>query len=166
MCDACNFPFVFLNSLFGGSMATKKLNPNLVKIHRSYTVEEAANTLGVHKRTVRNWIRNGLSIIDDRRPLLILGTDLKIHIRQQRKRNRSQCKSSEIYCLRCREPNRPGSSTVMFMQESGGIGRVFARCSKCNSKVNKYFSWRRLNVIRQELLGESTASTKTHKYES
>ena len=147
-------------------MATKKLNPNLVKIHRSYTVEEAANTFSVHKRTVRNWIKSGLPIIDDRRPLLILGTDSKIYIRQQRKRNRSQCKPSEIYCLRCREPNRPSSSTVMFVQESGGVGRVFARCSKCNSKVNKYFSWRSLNVIRHELLGESTVSTKTHKYES
>ncbi|WP_440879258.1 helix-turn-helix domain-containing protein [Vibrio natriegens] len=146
-------------------MATKRLNPNLAKIHRSYTVEEAAEMLGVHKRTVRNWIKSGLPVIDERRPLLILGTDLKVFIRQQRKRNRRQCKTSEIYCLRCREPRQPSSETVKFIQEAGGIGRVFAQCCKCGSKVNKYFSWRSLDSIRRELLVESTVSTKTHKYE-
>lgn len=143
----------------------KRLNPNLSKIHRSYTVEEVAELYGVHKKTVRNWIKNGLLVIDDVRPLLILGTDLRLFIRQKRKGNKRKCKPSEIYCLRCRAPRNVLPETAKFVQDVGGIGRVFALCSVCDSKVNKYFRWRGLEAIRQELLVESTVSTKTHKYE-
>lgn len=140
----------------------KRLNPNLSKIHRSYTVEEVSELYGVHKRTVRNWIKSGLPIVDDIRPLLILGTDLRLFIRKQRKRNKRMCKPSEIYCLRCRSPRKPNPEKVNYVQEVGGIGRVFALCSECGSKVNKYFSWRQLNTIRKELQVETADSTKTH----
>ena len=55
----------------------KRVNPNLAKIHRNYSVGEAAALLGVHKNTVRNWIKNGLPLCDDRRPALILGAELR-----------------------------------------------------------------------------------------
>ena len=140
-------------------------NHNKSKIHRSYTVQEVAELYSVHKRTVRNWIKKGLPIFDDIRPLLILGTDLKVFIRDLRKGNKHKCKPSEIYCFKCRTPRKPNLETIKFSQQSSGIGRVFAMCSVCDSKVNKYFSWRRLDAIRSELLVESTVSTKTHKYE-
>ena len=57
-------------------MAKRHSNPRLVKIHRSYTVEEAANLLAVHKSTVREWIKRGLPTSDDRRPTIILGREL------------------------------------------------------------------------------------------
>lgn len=143
----------------------KRLNPNLAKIHRSYTVEEAAELYEVHKRTVRNWIKSGLPVYNELRPLLILGTDLRLFLRKHRVGNKRQCKSSEIYCLKCRAPRTPISDSMNFIQLPGGTGRVFAICSECGSKVNKFFSWRRLETVRSELLVESTVSTKTHKYE-
>ena len=140
-------------------------NHNKCKIHRIYTVEEVAELYGVHKRTVRNWINKGLPIFDDVRPLLILGKDLKLFVRKQRKENKHKCKPSELYCLRCRIPRKPDLQTIKFSQQQGGIGRVFGVCSVCDSKVNKYFSWKRLDAIRSELLVKSTVSTKTHKLE-
>ena len=38
-------------------MGKRHPNPRLIKIHRSYTVEEIAAVLGVHRNTVRQWIR-------------------------------------------------------------------------------------------------------------
>jgi hypothetical protein len=143
----------------------KRYNPNKCKIHRSYTVEEVSELFGVCKRTVRNWINKGLPTFKDIRPLLILGTDLKLFISNKRKENKRTCKPSEIYCFRCRIPRTPELKTVQFTQQSSGIGRVFSVCIVCDSKVNKYFSWRRLDAIRSELLVESTVSTKAHKYE-
>ncbi|EHH2531200.1 helix-turn-helix domain-containing protein [Vibrio parahaemolyticus] len=143
----------------------KRLNPNLVKMHRSYSVSELAELLGVDRRTIRNWIKNGLPIIDDSRPILVLGTDIKVFIRQSRKENKRQCKPCEIYCLRCRMPRQPQTQTTKFVHEAGGIGRVFALCRECGSKVNKYFSWRQLDAIRSELQVEVTGSTKTHSCE-
>jgi len=50
-------------------MPTRHPNPRLPKTHRNYSVEEAATLLGVHRNTVREWIRRGLPRIDDGRPL-------------------------------------------------------------------------------------------------
>ena len=47
-----------------------------IKTLRSYTIEETARTLDVHRNTVRHWIKDGLPVIDRRRPALILGSHL------------------------------------------------------------------------------------------
>jgi predicted DNA-binding protein (UPF0251 family) len=57
-------------------MGTRHPNPRLVKIHRSYTIAEAAGRCEVHRNTVRQWIKRGLPIINDGKPLLIHGRDL------------------------------------------------------------------------------------------
>ena len=57
-------------------MKTKRPNPRLVKIHRNYTVEEIACLFGIHKNTVRSWIKMGLPVTDNCRPQLILGSEL------------------------------------------------------------------------------------------
>ena len=54
----------------------KRLNWRKVKKHRSYTVDEVARLLSVHKGTVRRWTKNGLKVLDDQRPLLILALTL------------------------------------------------------------------------------------------
>jgi hypothetical protein len=126
-------------------------NPNKCKIHRSYTVEEAALLYCVHKRTVRNWIIKGLAVCDDKRPLLILGADLKQFIKQQRQVNKRSCKPSELYCFKCREPRLPDQNTIEFVQETSTKGRVISACSVCNSMMNKYFKLENLTSIQRDL---------------
>jgi hypothetical protein len=41
-------------------MAHTRLNPRRAKLHRSYTVEETARLFGVHRNTVRAWLKQGL----------------------------------------------------------------------------------------------------------
>lgn len=126
-------------------------NPNKCKIHRSYTVDEAALLYGVHKRTVRNWIIKGLPICDEKRPLLILGVDLKLFIKQLRHTNKRVCKPSELYCFKCREPRLPDQSSLEFIAETETKGRVIAACSVCNSLMNKYFKLANLRTIQGDL---------------
>jgi len=126
-------------------------NPNKCKIHRSYTVEEVALLYEVHKRTVRNWLIKGLAACDDKRPLLILGSDLKQFLQQQRKVNKRKCKPSELYCLKCREPRIPNQNTIEFIEETNTKGRVIAACSVCNSLMNKYFKIESLSEIQRDL---------------
>src|SRR5438034_764512 len=58
-------------------MSRRRANPNLVKIHRSYTVRELADRLGVHKNTVRHWQRHGLTPVDAQRPYLFKGAAVR-----------------------------------------------------------------------------------------
>ena len=43
-----------------------------IKTHRNYTVDEVAKALGVSKGTVRRWIKCGLPVLKERKPMLIL----------------------------------------------------------------------------------------------
>ncbi len=45
-------------------MPEKRVNPNRVRLHRSYSVAELADCCGVHRNTVRNWRDKGLEPID------------------------------------------------------------------------------------------------------
>ena len=56
-------------------MSVKRINPRLAKLHRSYSINELAMILGVHKHTVRGWIKAGLPKGDGTRPILICGSD-------------------------------------------------------------------------------------------
>jgi integrase len=58
-------------------MTGKRLNWRRVKINRSYTLEEVARLLGVHKQTVRNWAVQGLEILASQKPHLIRGAALR-----------------------------------------------------------------------------------------
>jgi len=90
-------------------MKKRHPNPRLVKIHRSYTVEEIAKRFGIHKNTVRHWIKEGLAAIIDKRPMLIQGIVLAEFLGNRRKKNKQPCKPGELYCVRCRAPKLPAA---------------------------------------------------------
>jgi len=45
--------------------------------YRNYTVEEIAKLFGVHRNTVRQWVKQGLPTSDRKRPMLILGREYR-----------------------------------------------------------------------------------------
>ena len=95
-------------------MSKRLPNPRLAKIHRNYTVEEIATLFGVHRNTVRAWIKRGLPTSDDRHPLLILGRDLAAFLQAQRAKNKRTCQPGEIYCVRCRAPKAPAGAMADY----------------------------------------------------
>jgi excisionase family DNA binding protein len=66
-----------------------------VKALRTYTIDEAARTLEVHRNTVRHWIKAGLRVIDDKRPILILGSDLAEYLLRRREARRQPCQAGQ-----------------------------------------------------------------------
>jgi hypothetical protein len=135
-------------------------NPNSVKIHRSYTVIEVSETLGVHPKTVRNWIRVGLPVVDEKRPLLIIGADLRIYLKQKRKTYMHRCEVHEMYCFKCRQANNPSIETLQFIAKPAGMAQMAGRCEECGCKANKYVSWRDVNQIWLELGGKLPIAEK------
>jgi excisionase family DNA binding protein len=129
-------------------MTRRKANPRLVKIHRSYTVEEAARKLGVHKNTVRHWLKDGLQPIDQRRPLLIHGQSLKTFLEQRRNRDKRRCGLGELYCMRCRAPRSPAERTVELHGLKGGSINLRARCHQCGTTMHKRASRGQLSSIK------------------
>ena len=93
-------------------MPARRINPNLVKMHFSYTATELAERLRVHKNTVRNWQREGLEPIDDTRPLLFQGGTVRAFLKQRRASRKRTCPDGTIFCVSCREPRRPAMAMV------------------------------------------------------
>ena len=78
-----------------------------IKALRCYRVEEAAEVSGVSPRTIRNWITDGLPVLDGERPLLIRGDDLQDYIKGTRASRKVRTALDEFYCLACRKARKP-----------------------------------------------------------
>lgn len=125
----------------------KSPNPNLVKIHRNYTVEDVANLFSVHKNTVRSWGKDGLETNDDKRPMLILGSDLKDYLQAKRKSKKRKCLPFE----RCRLPQLPAESMADYEPINDSMGRLIGLCPSCNGIINKYFNFAHLEQVKGKL---------------
>ena len=132
-------------------MGKRNPNPRLAKIHRNYTVEEVTSLLSVHKNTVREWIRRGLPIIDDKRPMLILGRDLVAFLQAKRAKNKQPCKPGEMYCLRCRAPKNPAGNMVDYEPKTETLGNLFGICPDCDTGMNRRVSLPKLGQVRGKM---------------
>ncbi|WP_417620971.1 helix-turn-helix domain-containing protein [Parasphingorhabdus sp.] len=118
-------------------MPGKRINPRLAKLHRSYSVEEAAQTLRVHKGSVRNWIKAGLPTVHETRPILILGSELRDWLEKRRKAAKRPCPPGTIYCFKCREPRPPALGMVEYVPMNAKSGNLKAMCADCETFMHR-----------------------------
>ena len=132
-------------------MASRLPNPRKAKIHRSYTVEEVAQLYGVHRNTVRAWLKQGLPTCDDKRPLLILGRDLAEFLTAKRTKNKQPCKPGEIYCVGCKLPRVPVMQMADFQPLTPTTGNLIGICPDCERLMYRRVSTARLDVASGNL---------------
>jgi excisionase family DNA binding protein len=106
----------------------RRPNPRLVKIHRNYSVDEAARVLGTHKNTIRTWLKQGLPTIDQRRPTLIHGVDLSAFVKNRRNRAKRPCP--------------PITATS---------GNLRALCPDCGTFMHRRAAFAKLNMVGANL---------------
>ena len=135
------------------TMPKRKRHPNpcLAKLHRNYTVEEVARLFGIHRNTVRGWVKRGLPTSDDQRPMLILGRDLAAYLHVQRTKNKRTCKPGEIYCVRCRAPRLPAGDMADYQPVTENLGNLIAICSDCDAIMYRRINLARLEQVRGQL---------------
>ena len=116
-------------------MAKRKIDARRIKIHRSYTISEAAERLGVHKNTVQHWLKSGLPHIREPRPVLILGQDLKHFLSDRRQKARKPCPVGHLFCLKCREPRRPAAQMLDYEPITLTSGNLRGICEICETLI-------------------------------
>ena len=117
-----------------------RCNPNLAKINRSYTYEEAAKIFGVHKNTIAAWEKQGLVVLREKKPYLVLGAHLREFLSARKEKSRRTCKLHEAYCVRCRAPREPSDRYVEYLPISESKGRLVGLCPTCATLINKFVS--------------------------
>jgi predicted transcriptional regulator len=148
-------------------MAKRRPNHRQVKIHRNYTVEEIASLFGIHKNTVREWLKAGLRVLDDKRPMLILGQELAAFLQGRRIKNKQSCRPGEMYCFRCRAPKMAAGDMADYLPQTEKLGMLKAICPDCHTMMNRHVSIAKLGQVRGKLaitfpLGPDQVSNSIH----
>ena len=132
-------------------MGRRHPNHRLIKIHRTYTVEEAANALGLHKNTISRWAKQDLPVIDKRRPKLIHGEALVQFLIERRTKSKQPCQTGQIYCVACRAPKRPNGDMADYVRRSRGAGNLRGLCPDCDRLIYRRVSLAALDEVRGHL---------------
>lgn len=130
-----------------------------IKSKYSYTVEEAARVLNLHRNTVRNWVRRGgLAALTGSRPHLILGAVLIEFLKGRRQSAKRKCGLGEMYCLKCRVPQKPVAEVIEHRPMASGRMRLVGICSICESLMHRFVAGRNLAALLREFGVQSGAA--------
>jgi hypothetical protein len=132
-------------------MRKRRANYRLVKTHLSYTVDEAARRLDVHKNTVRTWVKAGLPVCDGQRPTLILGRELAAFLKARYLKDKRPCKAGEFYCVRCRAPKQPALDMAEYKPLTASQGNLMGICPDCEGLIFRRTSLAKLEQSRGKL---------------
>lgn len=122
----------------------KRPNPMAINMALTYTIEEAANALGVTTATIRNYVRRGLPIMTSQRPYLISGEALRLFLLNERQSCKNPLKDNELFCPSCRKGRRPFGMMVDLVVASSKTGRLTGVCEICDGTSQRMISIRQI----------------------
>ena len=132
-------------------MGFRHPNPRLAKIHLSYSVEDASRLFKIHKNTVRQWLKQGLMSIDDQRPTLLRGEELRRFLTERRAKTKQACGPGRIYCLPCRTPKVPALGMAECVQTGDTSGSLLGICPDCSRMMYRRVNPQKLDAVRGDL---------------
>ena len=139
---------------------TGKPDLRRIRLNKCYSVQEAAILLGVSVGTIWTWIRKGLPILPDIRPILIPGDGLKAWLKARAKARKCRCQPDELYCCRCRSPQKAKPGSAEIIPRNGKTVAIRALCNSCGTKMNKAGSLAKVLEI------ETAFGLNTHRQEN
>jgi len=130
-------------------VARTRLNPQLAKLNRNYSVEEVARLYGLNRMTVRRWHKDlGLEAIDDRRPTLFTGPVLRAFVAKRRAAAKRPTPPGKLHCFGCRDARSPALGMADFTPSNGGAaGNLRALCETCGAVMNRRARWAAVPAI-------------------
>lgn len=132
-------------------MRRRRASARRVKKHYNYTVEEAAELVGVHPHTMRRWIASGaLPALTEKRPHLILGPDLEAFLTAPNAK-KTRLKPGELYCVKCHAPKRPALGMADYAPFNDCTGNLKGLCPACETLMHRRVSLARLPEISGDL---------------
>lgn len=135
----------------------KQARVSRIKSLRCYTVDEAAETVGISARTVRSWIADGLPVMKNDRPMLIRGDALRAFVEARRSARKISLAPDAFYCLSCRAARHPAEGFAEC-QRKGPRLMLTALCEVCETVMHKPVGEAQLAALRTRLdiVGENT----------
>lgn len=118
----------------------RRISAARVKSNWCYSVDEAADIVGVTVQTIRAWFKQGLRCLNGCRPTLILGADLKAFLQDRKRKNAQTLVLGEFHCFRCQAPKAAAFGIATYFPHSQSQGRLQAFCETCEGPVNRFIA--------------------------
>lgn len=135
----------------------KTRNPNLVKARHSYTFQEIAEVYKVHLRTVQNWRKKGLEILDETtKPYLVTGGEIKLFLKENKLKHKHPLKPGEFFCTKCKSARKSVPDNIFIEITNKRMGKmakqVFIKgiCEICNTSLFLFSSDRKLKELQEK----------------
>lgn len=130
----------------------KRVPYRKIKTHRPYTPFEAAEALGVHRKTVLRWVKDqGLPAERGAKPWIIEGGDLRAFLGARQVNRKRRLDLHSFYCFGCRDPRSAAARMADYTQQSATGGMLTAICDTCGTIMNKAIKRADLEAIRAKL---------------
>ena len=126
----------------------KRPNPRSIRAARTYTIEEAAEALGVSPGTIRGWVKAGLPIMASKRPFLILGDAMRRFVEQRRATSKVTLQPDQLYCLSCKAGRQPMGLMIDVLPQTTKTARLVGLCDVCGGTCNRMVSLAKLDQLR------------------
>ena len=120
-----------------GKPKKRTYNPRRVRTGQSYSVQEIAELYGLHKNAVLRWIKDGLPLIDQRKPFMIHGGDLAEYLTNKQSGRKHKCKPDEFFCFKCRAPRRAWENAPDIIIRNESKLTISGLCAVCDTPVHR-----------------------------
>ena len=110
------------------------------KQNHVYTVEDVQNLYSVSRNTITNWVNAGLRQIDDSRPQLFRGAELKRFHRERALKNTRKLRVGEFKCAACQARVTPLVQTLQIHHGENRRPAAWARCPECGAYVIRFLN--------------------------
>ena len=112
-----------------------RFNSQKISTHQSYTIKEVSDLLDASGKTCLRWVGQGLRVVPgQKKPILVLGKDLKEFLRRKNTKHQVKLGRSEFYCLTCKGPRQAKRGSISI---SGNLKRGV--CRVCSGKMTRTF---------------------------
>ena len=126
---------------------TKIYSPKQFSYLFSYSNEDISNRLRVTPHTVITWRNKGLAPIDNHRPTLYHGFNVKETLGKMNNKRKFKLALDEFYCLGCKDTKKPFHSKISVGGEEGQA-RITGICPDCHKRMIKVLNWDQLYQIK------------------
>lgn len=126
----------------------RKFNPRLIRNKTSYSVSDIMKLFNVGQNTVRNWIKTGLKVSDDKIPTMIHCEELRSFLNLKQSAKKKSCNQDEMFCFSCRNPRKIRANVVILINKNDKILHLKGRCESCESFMTRKYSASKMEEIQ------------------
>lgn len=106
-----------------------------------YDIEEICSLYKdceLHPQTVRQWIKNGLPVIDSGKPALVYGSRLTQYLGKLNQSHKCKTAFYEMFCMKCKDAKTPSQRRITLHQDNKSV-KAKGRCPVCKTIMNKNY---------------------------